>query len=643
MSGGSRRLPQPAQVEDCLSDESSAIPGTARQAKRKPLSIKTPKVVQRRPDSDSGYSSHTGTSYSAGPVQATVAAPILTRRATGASPTRSRPIVHRSESQSARPRASSRVAAASQHCTAPDCGDPSCMSQRNSERRYTMSQPYDPAQYAAAMAQYQQQSHAQHIQRAQQAQHAQHAQQSLPSTRQYQYPPQNVPQPAASTLPMVTAQPQPRTASVSRPRPASMYGNVSYTGQPQQRGPPPSPSAYQSHFPPYQQGYPPQNLYGSTPPGQTLPMYPPQSPLVPSPTSMPYAPPPALARTYSTREVSSPIIGYGSMHSSAQPPLVRTISARQPHSMPGTFPNQESDESESESQSETDSEVEREREREVQDRERRARARDSKLMPPPVRRPSLKERNTTPASPATARTTREPLRRAPRSDSDVEYPSSSDYVDSDRTARAVVDRSRARTNSSFSSRSRRPPVSTTASSGRTKATTVSSGSGSHKYIIEDRNGRHKEYLSKDQYNELMRRYEVQKLEDQEAQDRVEAYQQQVRGQQPPELTAENIRKAERRTSGSHVSGHSRKSSNQSSKNTKNDGIKIQTGDTVLHVYGEARVEMRQSEDGTPAFIIGSTSGKDRDSAYHGSKSSGSRISRRKDTITEEDDGYERRL
>ncbi|KAK0306488.1 hypothetical protein LTR01_006346 [Friedmanniomyces endolithicus] len=635
MPEGTRRIPQPAQVEDCLSDESSAKPGTARQPKRRPLSIKTPKVVQKRADSDSGYSSHTGTTTQA---QTLVAPAGLARHAASISPTKSRPVVHRTESESVRPRASSRSTSTSKHCTDPTCADPGCSSKRNPERRYTMSQPFDSVQYAAAMAQYQQQARTQQITP---------AQNMLPSARQYQYAPQYVQTPV---VPVIT-QPRPRATSTSRPaRPASMYGSVSYSGQPQQRVPPPSPSAYQSQFPAYYQQYQQPSIYGTTPPNQTLPSYPPQSPIIPSPTSMPYAVPPGLARTYSTREVSSPIASYAVPKTVAQLPLAQNISARRATNMPGTFPEPESDETDSESasQSETDSEIERqeyrqrERERERRDRERRGRARDSDLMPPTTRRPSTRERNIVPTAPV--RTPSEQRRRAPRPTHEVDYPSSSEYVDSGRTARAVVERPRARTNSSYSGRSRHPSVSTTASSGRTKATTVSSGSGSHKYIIEDRNGRRKEYLSKDQYKELIRRYEVQKNEDQEMQERAEAYQNQIRGRQAPELTAENIRKAERRTSGSHISGQSRKSSTRSSsKNPKNDGIKIQSGDTVLHVYGDARVEMRQSEDGTPAFIIGSTSGSARDSAYHGSKSSGSQARRRKDTITEEDDGYERAL
>ncbi|KAK0874842.1 hypothetical protein LTR87_011323 [Friedmanniomyces endolithicus] len=629
MPEGNRRIPQPAQVEDCLSDESSAKPGTARQAKRRPLSIKTPKVVQKRADSDSGYSSHTGTTTHA---QTLVATPVVAHHAATVSPTKSRPVVHRSESESVRPRASSRSTSISKHCTDPTCTHPGCLSKRNPERRYTMSQPFDSVQYAAAMAQYQQQARAQQIPPAQKA---------LPSARQYQYAPQYVQTPMMSpVVPVIVPQPRPRATSTSRPaRPASMYGSVSYSGQPQQRGPPPSPSAYQSQFPAYYQQYPQPSIYGTTPPNQTLPSYPPQSPIIPSPTSMPYAVPPVLARTYSTREVSSPIASYGVPKTVAQLPLTQTISARSSHEYARYLSGTGSD---------TDSEIERqedrrrERERERRDRERRGRTRDSKLMPPPTRRPSTRERNIAPAAPV--RTPSEPRRRVPRPTPEVDYPASSEYVDSDRTARAVVERPRARTNSSYSGRSRHPSVSTTSSSGRTKATTVSSGSGSHKYIIEDRNGRRKEYLSKEQYRELIRRYEVQKNEDQEMQERAEAYQNQIRGRQPPELTAENIRKAERRTSGSHISGQSRKSSTRSSsKNPKNDGIKIQSGDTVLHVYGDARVEMRQSEDGTPAFIIGSTSGSARDSAYHGSKSSGSQAHRRKDTITEEDDGYERAL
>ncbi|KAK0353987.1 hypothetical protein LTR94_014394 [Friedmanniomyces endolithicus] len=621
MPEGNRRIPQPAQVEDCLSDESSAKPGTARQAKRRPLSIKTPKVVQKRADSDSGYSSHTGTTTHA---QTLVATPVVAHHAATVSPTKSRPVVHRSESESVRPRASSRSTSISKHCTDPTCTHPGCLSKRNPERRYTMSQPFDSVQYAAAMAQYQQQARAQQIPPAQKA---------LPSARQYQYAPHSAGDRATAKT----------TSDIN-------VTTSSACEHPQQRGPPPSPSAYQSQFPAYYQQYPQPSIYGTTPPNQTLPSYPPQSPIIPSPTSMPYAVPPVLARTYSTREVSSPIASYGVPKTVAQLPLTQTISARRATNMPGTFPEPESDETDSESasQSDTDSEIERqedrrrERERERRDRERRGRTRDSKLMPPPTRRPSTRERNIAPAAPV--RTPSEPRRRVPRPTPEVDYPASSEYVDSDRTARAVVERPRARTNSSYSGRSRHPSVSTTSSSGRTKATTVSSGSGSHKYIIEDRNGRRKEYLSKEQYRELIRRYEVQKNEDQEMQERAEAYQNQIRGRQPPELTAENIRKAERRTSGSHISGQSRKSSTRSSsKNPKNDGIKIQSGDTVLHVYGDARVEMRQSEDGTPAFIIGSTSGSARDSAYHGSKSSGSQAHRRKDTITEEDDGYERAL
>lgn len=621
MPESSRRVPQPAQVEDCESDESSAKPGTARRATRRSQSSRPPRVVQRRADSDSGYSSHASAAVAAAPTQTIAVGPAATRQAATTSPAKSKPIIHSIQTQQAKLKAPSRSASMSRHCTDPKCPEPNCASKRNPERRYTLPQNVDPAQYAAAMAQYQQPVQTAH-----------------PSSRQYQYPPQYSSTPAVQTMPAVTPQARPRATSTSRSRPVSIhgYGSVSaYSGQPQPHGPPPSPSAYRNYLANYYQQYQQPPVYGSTPPMQTMSTYPPASPIVPSPTNATYPTAPGLSRTYSAREVNPATITYGISKPAPQYPL-RNMSARHTTTAArGALPDPESSETESESdvQSETDYEAERERER-----ERRARARDSKMMPPPSRRPSIKERKTTTAVPL--RMQREPLPRAPRSDTDVDYPSSSDYVDSDRTARAVVDRPR--TNSSYSSRSRRQSVSTTASSGRTKATTVSSGSGSGKYIIEDRHGRRKEYLSREQYDELIRRAEQQKREERELEERAEAYQRQVRGRQPPELTAENIRKAsQRRQSASHVSGHSRKSGH-SSKNSKNDGIRIQSGDTVLHVYGEARVEMRPGEDGAPAFIIGSTSS--RDSAYHtGSKSSGSRVSRRKDTITEEDGGYEKGL
>lgn len=242
--------------------------------------------------------------------------------------------------------------------------------------------------------------------------------------------------------------------------------------------------------------------------------------------------------------------------------------------------------------------------------------------------------------------------RDPRFDQYVEYVSS-DNTGSDRTVRAVVDRPRTSYHSSRDS-SRRQSMSSHASSGRTKATSVSGAtSDMARLVLEGRNGRNITYLSKRDQAALTERYFRQQAEDQQRrEDDIEAYQNQVRGPRTPELTAENIRKQQNRTSGSHVSGHSRKSS-QSSRPHNGDGIKIESGGTVLHVYGDSKIEMRPGEDGGPAqFVVFSNSagGNSKDSAYHSSsKSSSSRIgrsrggsdigSRRRDTIREEE-GYE---
>ncbi|KAK1810776.1 hypothetical protein LTR12_014860 [Friedmanniomyces endolithicus] len=313
----------------------------------------------------------------------------------------------------------------------------------------------------------------------------------------------------------------------------------------------------------------------------------------------------------------------GQRYTMSQPPLLRTIPAQQASGMNPVEPDETESESESESQSETNSELERERER--RDRNRTARLKDQPSMPSPARRPSPND-HTKHTRPALVRSTRAHVLT---SEVDLGYISTSGYVGSHRNTRAVVDRPR--TNSPPANRSR-ASLPTTVPRSRTKATTGSSGTASHKYIMEDRVGRRKEYLTKDQYNKMIRRYEVQKLEDQEMQDRIEAYQQHVRGTRPQELSAEDIRTAV---------GDAR--SKRLFETAKKDGSKIESGDTVLHVYGDARVEMRQGEDGTPAFILGNTFGNDRDSAYYSSKSSRSRISRGKDTSTEENDGYEKEL
>ena len=133
-------------------------------------------------------------------------------------------------------------------------------------------------------------------------------------------------------------------------------------------------------------------------------------------------------------------------------------------------------------------------------------------------------------------------------------------------------------------------------------------------IVEGRRGRKSEYLSKvDQARQQARleEYTRQQFENQRLQEQdIENYQDAVRGGPSQTLTAENIRKKELRTSGSHMSVHSRKTSRSSSKVPNPEGIKIESNGTVIHVYGDTKVEMRPGEGGT-SFVIGaSASGKE---------------------------------
>lgn len=623
MPSSSRRVPQVAEVEDYDSDESSAKPGTRVRATRRTSSVRP---TQRRDTaSDSGYSgssSRSGTANVAAQTQNAIAGSSSARQPAPTNTSGNKPVIHTSDRRPDDTRAPTRSASVSR---------PS-----NTERRYTLPQQEYAQQYAAWAAKYPEAA-AEHRSRLQQQQQQQQQQYQSQQTKA-------TPAPAVSNF---TSQPRARAPSTSQPtRPVSIHGyGIPSVSNTVHHGPPPSPSAYQNNLAAYYQRYQqqlyqqPTALLGSTPPTQVIPAYPVQSPIATSPTSPNYGAMPAMQQDYSrySARANANIAGLtydlAKVTMAPQPTLARTMSARQTSGsyMPGAYPEPEAVESESESEeSEVDS---------SEDERHRARKhkRDSKLMPPPSRRPSIHTRSTAPVA-VTSRSSRQSIQRAPRSDTAVDYPS--DHFDSDRTARtARAAVGRPRTESSFSSRSRRPSIST-ASSGRTKATTVSDGSGTRKVIVEDKYGRRRTaYLSQDQQDTLARQYERERREDEEKQERIEAYQQRVRGPVPTEFTADNIRQAAKRTSGSHVSRDSRKSG--SSKASKPDGIKIQAGDTVLHVYGEANIEMHPGEDGGPAvFKIGnSTSG--RDSAYYGSSKSGSRLSKRKET--RQLDGYEEAL
>ena len=634
-----RSVPQVARVEDYDSDESSVKPGTRKEARRKTTISGPPKSLARYQSgqkdgaSDSGYSSHaSGTQANKALANAQAAAmmPPPPRPGTSQGQSKSKPVIHRSDTDRSRPNPPSRSKSSSRQsitqCDDRNCRHPPCLAVRHgyaAAQQYTAQ--YAP-QYASSPAQYQQQ------------------------VAQYQYQYAQIPQATTSqTVPTLT-QPQPRQRSTSRQaRPVSIHGYSypsSFNGN--QAGPPPANSAYQNAVATaWAQYYQQMQAYqhaaqAATPQTPTIPQYTQASPVKASPTSPNYATAPALQRTYSARGTPA-TAGYGSSRSHQHPPLNRATSARQPSNrtsgIPGAYPREDQESSETDSDSDSSSEMSSGE----YERERRARARDSRLMSSSSqRRPSIKRQHATaPVVPTIS--SREVLHRNTPSEHVLDYISSSDNMDSDRTARAVVDRPRT-TYTGSSRSSRRPSVSTTASSNRTKATTVSSAaSGLASLVLEGKSGRHISYLSK--------RDQAALLEDQHRrqQEASEAYQDYVSGQRGPELTAENIRTMQQfRSSGSYFSGLSRRGSRSSSKVPGgSEGIKIESGGTVIHVYGDSKIEMRPGEDGAPAqFVIGGGASS-RDSAYHGSssKSSSSRMGRsrggsdiagrRKDSIQEE--------
>lgn len=151
------------------------------------------------------------------------------------------------------------------------------------------------------------------------------------------------------------------------------------------------------------------------------------------------------------------------------------------------------------------------------------------------------------------------------------------------------------------------------------------------------------YLPKEQRDELRHQQKLRDEEDERVRLResVDAYQKGMQGNVDPyELTAENMRKKDdgRRRSASYVS-NSR--SHRSSASQGAGGIKIQSGDTVLHVFGDAKVEMRAGENGEPAsFVI---AGGGEGGGSRSSRSGRGRSDVRQRAIKEEnsfDDGYE---
>nr|OQO16396.1 hypothetical protein B0A51_17207 [Rachicladosporium sp. CCFEE 5018] len=651
-------MPQVAHAEEYDSDVSAVKPGTrvdARASATYGRSSRTPRTGPYA-TSDSGYSSYTNASNTTGAVVATVGQSKQAVQPTTSS-SRSKPVIHRAESQRSQKRPASRSVSTSRpsaDCRDPNCRDPTCLSTKNSDRRYTL--PHQPTQQPARPLS-----------------GVQYPVQQPGPGGQYQIPPDyRYPTAAPPTAaPILNPQPTPRarTGSTPRDRPGSWagppYAGPTYGSTPPQggmqakRGPPPSPSAYHQqqlqdqYTAAYHRAIAEAQL-ASTPLATAMGTYAPAQMQPPSPQR------PALPHPYSARAgIAAPGYATGILPTTREQVPAATYSARRASMMPGSFPNDyaihdsaSSSDSSSQSDSASDSEDSdyKRKLRHAIDKEKRKR--DSRLMPPPStsRRPSFRTTHSTPA--ISTRSSREPLRRSSRSEVDFDHPSSSDYVDSDRTTRPVVDKRLSYTSTQSSRSARQPSVSTTSSGGRTRATTDTSVSGSGRYIVEDSRGRRTVYPSREEAERIARHLKKTTLEDD-----VEAYQTRVRGGLSPELTAENIKRSQqppsRRPSSSRASASSRKSGqSKTSKSNVPAGFQIRSGGTVLHFTGDAKIEMRQGEDGEQMMIIGSGSSSARGEGSHyryGSSAAGksegsSRVGRsragsklgRRDTIHEED-------
>lgn len=157
----------------------------------------------------------------------------------------------------------------------------------------------------------------------------------------------------------------------------------------------------------------------------------------------------------------------------------------------------------------------------------------------------------------------------------------------------------------------------------------SATSGMASLVLEGKSGRQISYLSKRDQDALQRKYaREQEEEEQRRLDTTEAYLDAMRGGKLPELTAEKL-KMQQMHSSSGSYAHSRKSSRSSSRAyNAGEGVKIESGGTIIHVYGDQKVEMIPAQDGrTASLVIGNKSGKE--SMYLGgsSKSSSSRAGR----------------
>nr|POF07174.1 hypothetical protein CFP56_31798 [Quercus suber] len=665
-SRSSQGPPEPAKVEEYDDAQDAVKAGTAvhahadraREAAAPPPSaLPSSKSSERRPRHNTDRTSDSGYHSSRTSARA-VAAPDRNASTPAAAGSPRKPVILRHDS--AQGKSSDRRA-----CKGP-CDHPECRSMRNPERRYTLSRDQQPPPAPNPHQHPPPQPPAPHIQ---QSPYYQPPPQPRPPPQQqqqppytYAYPSQMPPAPTPQPVPMLAARPRMRSLSnAGQPRPSSYHAGVTmHPSYGSQYGPPPSSSAYQHATASYYQQphHHPQQTSGylaSTPPTQSMMTYPMQSPITPTSPALGHGPLPLVS---ARAPIDPNLPGLGHRQALPPGPMVRRPSARQQstfHALPGRYPDDESTEESVYSDSESDytsSEddvdhddgdflVNSTRRLSLSRRERDRRAReDRERMPPPqvVRRPSASKRHSTaPAVVPRIINYGEPIRqrheRAHHSAADLGM-SPPDRVDSDRTAHAVLAGRPGRTNSTYSGQSRRQSLSTsaTASSDQTPATSYSSGSGSRR-IIEDRHGRQREYLSRDgkiRYDRLQKELLKNRIEEDRARDRlykqrdttakVEEYQRKaaagVVADNYEELSAEKINQVtandrqHRRTSGSHISHHSRKSSSS----TKTGAVKISSGGTEIHVYGDANVSVEATDDGSgPRLIIGN-----RETAYHGS-------------------------
>ncbi|KXT07006.1 hypothetical protein AC578_7144 [Pseudocercospora eumusae] len=597
--------PLAATVADYDSDGSCVKLGTEVSAKQNASAARpheqqqqqqrTPKQAQpttRREPSDSGYSSQNSTAHAKGvPTPLSIPARHATRQpaSTPTSPTKSntkKPIIQRHDSARSRSQTTLQpLSKSDDKCDDPNCRHPDCPPNRNKERRKTMYVSQPPPSTATTQ---------------------------VPS--QYAY---------AQISPYHYSREMPPPPP---PRPQSFYAGMYSASQP---GPPLSQSAFY-----YAPAYGQPTAYGEIPASPVTPLVPP-SPTSPNAAGYPGYP----GGTISARMPNPNVAGMEPPKLAPNPGLPIRTSARRPDNrpLPGTYPNDPETVSDSDTgSSDYDSEEEYQRRRAAAERQRRrssyveprsksrprnkSRGHDAAVAmvthSAHSRRPSMSKSYYTDSYVPTRRSSlRDPrterLQRAPYSDG-PEY--SSDNFDSDRTARAVV---HARNSAPTSKQhSRRPSVSTNASSGGTKATSLSSVTDYSRAIIEDSRGRRVVYLSKEQQAELIKQHQRQKLQDTlDEQERLanmrfsaaSDYQREMSGGVDGyQMSAENIKNLNRTTkpqSRSHISGRSGKSAGSGSKTSRSNGVKIHAGGTVLHVDGDMAMQVRTTNDGEVHLVL----------------------------------------